>query len=93
MDIGKIFGQMLCVGFEGTDLGQNQRLIGYIEEGLIGSVILYAKNIDGNPGKLIEQLRGIESEYPLWIMIDQEGGHVQRIKDVPFSVSSRGEAE
>ncbi len=82
MELTEIFGQMLCVGFEGTDLDRNPRLRDHIGKGMVGSVIIYGRNTGDEFRHLMRQLRSIDTKYPLWIMVDQEGGRSQRMKDL-----------
>lgn len=72
-------GQLLIVGFEGTHLPFP--LVGAITKGEVGGVILFARNFESREQiqALTAQIHGIESPYPVWIGVDQEGGKVQRI--------------
>lgn len=79
-------GQLLFVGFEGTELPQD--LARLLAAGRIGGVILFSRNITGP-----EQLRGLTRALhqeaplgtPLLLAIDQEGGRVQRLR-APWTV-------
>lgn len=74
-------GQLLFAGFEGTRVPAD--LLGLVQDGRIGGVILFARNVEGP-----EQLRRLVSELheaalkanPLLVAIDQEGGTVQRLR-------------
>lgn len=82
-DIKRDLGQLLSVGFGGTSISDDgvQQVLAQARAGVIGGVILYRYNIE-NPVQLKELLShfvNVESRYPLFIMIDQEGGKVQRI--------------
>ncbi len=72
-------GQLLIVGFEGTQLPFP--LIGALTKGEVGGVILFARNFESREQiqALTSQIHKIESPYPIWIGVDQEGGKVQRI--------------
>ena len=72
-------GQLLIVGFEGTHLPIP--LIGALTKGEIGGVILFARNFESREQimALTQQIHAIQSPYPIWIGVDQEGGKVQRI--------------
>lgn len=74
-------GQMLIAGFEGTKLPIP--LIGSLTKGEIGGVILFSRNFESREQiqALTAQIHAIQSPYPIWIAIDQEGGKVQRIKE------------
>lgn len=76
-------GQLLVVGFEGTervppDLAQR------IAEGRVGGVILFKRNVR-DPGQLRTLVAELHSHapprVPLLVSIDQEGGRVQRLRD------------
>lgn len=79
-------GQLLFVGFEGTELPPD--LARLVAAGRIGGVILFSRNITGP-----EQLRGLTRALhqeappgtPLLLAIDQEGGRVQRLR-APWTV-------
>lgn len=78
-------GQLLAVGFHGTSPSDDgvKNVIAQAEAGLIGGVIIYRYNIE-NPRQLKELLRHFheaQTEYPLFVMLDQEGGKVQRIRE------------
>ncbi len=79
-------GQLLFVGFEGTEVPRElERLV---SQGRIGGVVLFARNIVDPP-----QLQGLvralhaaaPASVPLLVAIDQEGGRVQRLK-APWTV-------
>lgn len=76
-------GQCLIVGFDGLtpeDAGV-KKVIGYAEQGLIGGVILFRYNIQDKEQlqKLLLAFKQAKTPYPLFILVDQEGGKVQRI--------------
>jgi len=80
--------QMLMVGFRGTDLKDIHWLKNYLENGLIGGVILFETDRETNTIRNIqssEQLKKLTgdlsaaSKVPLFIAIDQEGGKVSRL--------------
>ncbi|MEM7158496.1 MAG: beta-N-acetylhexosaminidase [Myxococcota bacterium] len=79
-------GQLLFVGFQGTELPPDLEAL--IAQGRVGGVILFSRNIESP-----EQLRGLVTaihgaappEVPLLVGIDQEGGRVQRLRD-PWTV-------
>jgi len=86
-NLSAMVGQMLLLGFRGTDLSQDPSMIKVLKEGKVGGVILFYRH-----GKLVpynlasaEQIVNLTnqlnfySKYPLFIGIDQEGGQVQRI--------------
>lgn len=93
-------GQMIMVGFRGTDVQDNDWISVQIKKGEIGGVILndfdtlsleYGRNIV-SPEQLTKLTRNLQnlSKIPLFIAIDQEGGLVNRLKPeygFPFTLS------
>ncbi|MCJ7773187.1 MAG: beta-N-acetylhexosaminidase [Desulfobacterales bacterium] len=92
MDIKKLSteqlaGQRLMVGFEGTKLNKELKLL--IDKLKVGGLILFSNNLSSP--EQIKQLCSSAQEYavacgqpPLFIAVDQEGGEVARLKD-PFT--------
>ncbi len=92
MDIKKfskkqLAGQRLMVGFEGTKLNKELKLL--IDQLNVGGIILFSHNLSSP--EQIKELCSSAQEYaitcgqpPLFIAIDQEGGEVARLKD-PFT--------
>ncbi|MDR8392105.1 glycoside hydrolase family 3 [Aliifodinibius sp. S!AR15-10] len=83
-------GQMLMVGFRGTEVDEKSPIVADIREGNIGGVILFdydvptdspLRNIQSaeQVKKLNHQLQNVSST-PLFIAVDQEGGNVARLK-------------
>jgi beta-N-acetylhexosaminidase len=79
----KMVGQMIAVGFEGTKSTDDwvKLLQEQIREGEVGSVVVFARNVASpqETRSLMESLHRVASNPPLWAMIDQEGGLVQRL--------------
>lgn len=76
MDHARLF----CFGFEGTQPPDS--LLFTLDRRHVGAVILFARNI-ADPNQIrsmCQRLREAGGE-DLWILIDQEGGPVRRIKD------------
>lgn len=75
-------GQMLVVGFDGLEAPGY--ILEWIEQGRIGGVILFARNVS-TPQQVAALTRQLHSaapaERPLLICIDQEGGLVARLRD------------
>jgi beta-N-acetylhexosaminidase len=73
-------GQMLIVGFQGNSAPPH--ILKWLEEGRIGGVILFARNID-TPGQLKALTRSLKraAKHPILIAIDQEGGTVARLRE------------
>lgn len=83
-ELRKKIGQTIAVGFHGTSAADDgvKNVLAQAEAGIIGGVIIYRYNIE-NPRQLKELLslfRNAKTEYPLFTMLDQEGGKVQRIR-------------
>ncbi|CBW27258.1 putative sugar hydrolase [Halobacteriovorax marinus SJ] len=83
-------GQMILVGFRGSEVDANHQIIEDIHKYKIGSVILfdYDVTLESRKRNIInrKQVKDLtkriqrESEIPLLITVDQEGGLVQRLK-------------
>jgi beta-N-acetylhexosaminidase len=76
-------GQMIICGLRTAEPAGRDYLevSNQIAEGIVGGVILYAKNIldAAQVRRLTGALRAIPAPYPLFIAVDQEGGTVQRL--------------
>jgi beta-N-acetylhexosaminidase len=79
--LGRLAGQLLSVGFDGTTPPASLRA--RIADSEVGGVMLFRPNI-ADPGQLaalVGALRGAApAEAPLLVSIDQEGGVVQRVR-------------
>lgn len=84
-------GQMLMVGFRGTEIDSADDIRSAITDGKIGGVILFDYDVERKSPRrnvasheqlkrLIRSLQGL-SDVPLFVAIDQEGGRVNRLKD------------
>ncbi|MCW4014219.1 MAG: beta-N-acetylhexosaminidase [Candidatus Bathyarchaeota archaeon] len=73
-------GQMLVVGFHGTTAPLH--IIQWLNEGRIGGVILFARNIT-TPRQVHELTQSLHkaAKHPILIAIDQEGGTVARLRE------------
>jgi beta-N-acetylhexosaminidase len=101
-DLDKQIGQLLLVGFRGTTLTSDNRIIADLENYNLGGVILYEKdgptqsrprNIESPAQlqKLVSDLK-THSKEKLLVAIDQEGGAVNRLKasyGFPATVSAQ----
>ncbi len=80
-DLGKLIGQMLIIGFQGTapDESWPQRVTAQIESGQIGGVVVMSQNIRDphQLAKLTAAFRRAKAEVAPFIAIDQEGGPTQ----------------
>jgi beta-N-acetylhexosaminidase len=86
----KLLGQRIMVGFPGT--AASASLLRSVRAGAVGSVILFAANIDsrGQTLALIGSLQKAARQGgnpPLLIAVDQEGGEVKRLPDGPPDLS------
>jgi beta-N-acetylhexosaminidase len=78
-------GQMIMIGIgERTTLSQNDPLRAELAAGKVGGVVLFEKNLSATASSerlraLIKALRQ-ESQQPLFVSIDEEGGNVHRLK-------------
>ena len=85
MTIEEKVGQLIMVGFEGTQA--NETIETYIRERFVGGVVLFSRNIQSpqQTAELTNELQRLASatarQIPLFIGIDQEGGWVIRLKD------------
>lgn len=80
MSLEEKIAQMLIISFSGTTLNSNtQKVLTYNP----GGVILFANNI-GSYNNTIKLVKDVQNSVniPLFVSIDQEGGRVQRIKNM-----------
>ena len=84
MTIEEKVGQLIMVGFEGTQA--NETVETHIREQFVGGVVLFSRNIQSpqQTAELTNQLQrlaeGTPRQIPLFIGIDQEGGWVIRLR-------------
>ena len=85
MTIEEKVGQLIMVGFEGTQA--NEAIETHIRERFVGGVVLFSRNIQSpkQTAELTNELQRLASatahQIPLFIGIDQEGGWVIRLRD------------
>lgn len=75
-------GQLLFAGFEGLELPGELRAL--VEQGRVGGVILFARNLRDSHQvrRLVRAIREpAPADAPVTVAIDQEGGRVQRLRD------------
>ncbi len=94
LDLKTKIGQMLLIGFKGTELHENDSIVQDILAKRIGGVVLYEVDIvtkeHGRNITTPTQLKQLTSElqhyakkaeiYPLLIGLDYEGGYLQRLR-------------
>ncbi len=96
-------GQMLLVGFRGTDLAEHDPFLQQIRDLNLGGVILFDYDVPaksplrnivsaGQVRRLVGQLQRAAST-PLFVAIDQEGGTIARLKPKRGFPSTLSEAE
>lgn len=84
-----MLGQFFVFGFEGKF--STDDFLHLIEKQNLGGIILFARNIE-SPKQISATIKELKSksEHSLFIMIDQEGGRVNRIaKDFPVFPSNK----
>ena len=86
-------GQMLIIGFRGTEISENSYIVRTARDINIGGVILFDYDVSSssfqrniiNPDQtkaLIARLKKFSNQSaPLLIAVDAEGGHVNRLKE------------
>ncbi len=85
MTIEEKVGQLIMVGFEGTQA--NEVIETHIRERFVGGVVLFSRNIESpqQTAELTNELQRLAGatarQIPLFIGIDQEGGWVIRLKE------------
>lgn len=80
-----MIGQMILTGIgDFSYIEPDTEILSDIENGLIGGVILFEKNINqSNPHKQLKRTISLikkKAKVPLFISIDEEGGKVNRLK-------------
>jgi beta-N-acetylhexosaminidase len=81
--LGRLCGQLLSVGFEGRAVPDDLRA--RIAASEVGGVMLFRPNIEsaGQVAALVGALRAAApADAPLLVSIDQEGGLVQRLRNI-----------
>jgi beta-N-acetylhexosaminidase len=86
----KLLGQRIMVGLPGTS--PSASLLTSVQRGEVGSVILFAANIDTRSQTLaligaLQKAARQGGNPPLLIAVDQEGGEVKRLPDGPPDLS------
>ncbi|GAB4335095.1 MAG: glycoside hydrolase family 3 protein [Dehalococcoidia bacterium] len=96
-------GQMLMLGFRGTELAGDNPIVADIRDRHLGGVILFSEDLpSGEPTRNVEsrdQLTRLcgalraEAARPLLIAVDQEGGAVSRLRPEHGFPATRSHAE
>lgn len=83
IDVNKVVGQLLVVGFEGKKITSEIKEL--IHTFHVGGIILFSRNI-GTPSEILNLTTDLQREakmagyqYPLLICVDQENGIVRRL--------------
>ncbi len=81
----KELGQLFVTGISGCELLDHEKE--FLEESDIGGVIFFKENYESSSqlAELTNKIQTCRSEYPLFTLVDQEGGRVQRFKN-QFSI-------
>ena len=75
-------GQLLFIGFDGTELPEDVATL--VAAGRVGGAILFARNVEGpaQVRRLVADLHAAApDDHPLCVAVDQEGGRVQRLRE------------
>lgn len=77
-------GQHIVIGFHGENSGDEgvEIIKSQILKGSIGGVVLFSYNTKDKKKliALISELKSINSKFPIFVSVDQEGGKVTRLK-------------
>ncbi|MFC1886205.1 glycoside hydrolase family 3 protein [Thermodesulfobacteriota bacterium] len=76
-------GQLIAIGFHGASPGDEgvRRVTRQVKAGKVSGVVIYRYNIKGprQLNSLLKPIHDASGPLPLFVMIDQEGGRVQRL--------------
>lgn len=97
-------GQMLVMGFDGTELSEQSPIVQWLSTDGLGGVLLFDKHLDtGLYGKnlvsqeqikqLIGQLNYYSKSQSLLIALDYEGGAVDRLTRIPGCMTTKPAVE
>jgi beta-N-acetylhexosaminidase len=83
-ELARQIGQMLMVGFQGTDIGEAwpRRVAEQIADGTVGGVLILGRNVESLEavGAMNRAFLDASPTSPPLIAIDQEGGRIQRLR-------------
>ncbi|HEY5565084.1 MAG TPA: glycoside hydrolase family 3 N-terminal domain-containing protein [Rhodothermia bacterium] len=101
VDLDTMIGQMILVGFRGTEVNEIAPIHSDVVDRKVGGIILFEYDVPSrsrprnitSPDQVRRLISTIQSwsENPLFVAIDQEGGRVDRLKErygFPRSVSA-----
>lgn len=80
MSLEEKIGQLMIVGFDGINI--NEEILGFINDFKVGGFILFARNIvdENQTLRLLNDIKEANnSNIPLFLSIDEEGGRVSRL--------------
>ena len=90
IELKKQIGQMLMIGFRGTDIKSDSHIVKIMEEVKIGGIVLFDYDVPSksfprniiNPKQTEELISNLQnySSIPLLVAIDLEGGKINRLK-------------
>lgn len=91
MSIDEKIGQLIFAGISGTTITEETKSL--MHDYHVGGIILFANNLE-NPEQSLKLLNQIkvengENDLPLFLGVDQEGGRVERLPDLPRLPSSQ----
>lgn len=102
-ELDRRIGQMLMVGFRGTELTEDDPFLEQIRRLHLGGVILFDYDVPSKtPLRNIESAQQVRkltaqlqtaAEIPLFVAIDQEGGRIARLKEAQGFPVTRSAAE
>jgi beta-N-acetylhexosaminidase len=75
-----LLGECFMIGFKGLEL--SEPTAAFFKQARIGASILFAHNYESpaQVAELCNQIQECQSDLPMWVAVDQEGGRVQRFK-------------
>jgi len=90
-DLRMMIGQMIMIGFRGTEVSDTSAIVLDIKSGRVGGVVLFDKDVAlgysqrnivsaAQVSQLNRTLLSKSTKSPLLIAVDQEGGKVARLK-------------
>jgi len=90
LEIRRQIGQLLIMGFEGTELSQRLKLM--LDAFQPGGIILFQRNLEhGEQAHALLSEAQKASATPMFLCVDMEGGTVDRLRDVIAPIPSVAE--